>query len=108
MTSVYIVSAVRTPIGQFQGYVHEKPSQPILTFALGHLPVRLPFSWALTPSSVYPLKVSMPNEPGQPFTAALERVPNVKPGEIDEVYFGNVLSAKCAIPPRFLVKKILY
>jgi hypothetical protein len=26
--------------------------------------------------------------------AAVERVPGIKPGEIEEVFFGNVLSAK--------------
>ncbi|KAL8737271.1 MAG: hypothetical protein Q9190_008137, partial [Brigantiaea leucoxantha] len=47
LPQVYIVSAVRTPIGQFQGAL----------------------------------------------STALERVPQLKPEDVEEVFFGNVLSA---------------
>ena len=31
------------------------------------------------------------------FAAALERVPGIKPDEVEEVFFGNVLSAKSVL-----------
>ncbi|KAF6233424.1 hypothetical protein HO173_008356 [Letharia columbiana] len=66
MTPVYIVSAVRTPIGQFQGSLASQTA-----IQLGSHVIK----------------------------SALERVPNVKPGEVDEVYFGNVLSANLGQNP---------
>ncbi|MCJ1262173.1 erg10, acetyl-CoA C-acetyltransferase [Lobaria immixta] len=62
---VYIVSAVRTPLGQFQGSLASQTAVQLGSHAI---------------------------------KAALERVP-VKPEEVDEVFFGNVLSANLGQNP---------
>ncbi|KAL8857995.1 MAG: hypothetical protein Q9178_005456, partial [Gyalolechia marmorata] len=57
---VYIVSAVRTPIGQFQGSLASQTA-----IQLGSHTIK----------------------------SAVERVPSLKPEQVEEVFFGNVLSA---------------
>jgi hypothetical protein len=34
--------------------------------------------------------------------AAVDRVPEIKPEDVEEVFFGNVLSAKCVFTPIFI------
>ncbi|KAL6715963.1 erg10, acetyl-CoA C-acetyltransferase [Lecanora helva] len=64
--SVYIVSAVRTPIGQFQGSLAGQSATQLGSHAI---------------------------------KSALERVPSVQPSEVEEVLFGNVLSANLGQNP---------
>ncbi|KAL2041520.1 hypothetical protein N7G274_005902 [Stereocaulon virgatum] len=66
MPSVYIVSAVRTPIGQFQGALASQSAIQLGSHAI---------------------------------KSALERVPNIKPSDVEEVFFGNVLSANLGQAP---------
>ncbi|KAL8806543.1 MAG: hypothetical protein Q9200_005002 [Gallowayella weberi] len=63
---VYIVSAVRTPIGQFQGALASQTA-----IQLGSLAIK----------------------------SAVERVPSLKPEQVEEVFFGNVLSANLGQSP---------
>lgn len=66
MSSVYIVSTARTPIGSFQG------SLSSLTYSdLGSHAVK----------------------------SALERVPQIKPSEVEEIFFGGVLQANVGQAP---------
>ncbi|RKF75149.1 Acetyl-CoA acetyltransferase [Golovinomyces cichoracearum] len=64
--SVYIVSAVRTPIGSFLGSLSS-----LSATELGGLAIK----------------------------AAVERVPKIKPSQVEEVFFGNVLSANLGQNP---------
>ncbi|APA09363.1 hypothetical protein SS1G_12152 [Sclerotinia sclerotiorum 1980 UF-70] len=63
---VYIVSAVRTPIGSFLGSLSSKTATE-----LGGIAIK----------------------------AAVERVPEIKPGDVEEIFFGNVLSANLGQNP---------
>lgn len=65
-TSVYIVSAIRTPIGSFLGSLSS-----ISATQLGGIAIR----------------------------AAVEAVPEIKPEDVEEVFFGNVLSANLGQNP---------
>ncbi|RKF56258.1 Acetyl-CoA acetyltransferase [Golovinomyces cichoracearum] len=64
--SVYIVSAVRTPVGSFLGSLSS-----LSATELGGLAIK----------------------------AAVERVPKIKPSQVEEVFFGNVLSANLGQNP---------
>jgi hypothetical protein len=59
----------------------------------GPLRANLQFNWALMPSNVR-LQSVLRHKPCQLLLAALERVPNIKTSDVEEVFFGNVLSAK--------------
>ncbi|KAI4128821.1 MAG: hypothetical protein LQ338_002521 [Usnochroma carphineum] len=63
---VYIVSAVRTPIGQFQGSLASRTA-----VQLGSHTIK----------------------------SALERVPSLKPEDVEEIFYGNVLSANLGQNP---------
>ncbi|KAL9099062.1 MAG: hypothetical protein Q9163_005381 [Psora crenata] len=66
LPSVYIVSAVRTPIGQFQGSLASQSATQLGAHAI---------------------------------KSALGKVPSLKPEEVEEVFFGNVLSANLGQNP---------
>ncbi|KIM97976.1 hypothetical protein OIDMADRAFT_168344 [Oidiodendron maius Zn] len=66
LTPVYIVSAVRTPIGSFLGSLSS-----LSATQLGGIVIK----------------------------AAVERVPDIKPEQVEEVFFGNVLSANLGQNP---------
>ncbi|KAL9027784.1 MAG: hypothetical protein Q9196_003747, partial [Gyalolechia fulgens] len=63
---VYIVSAVRTPIGQFQGSLASQSAIQLGSHAI---------------------------------KSALERLPSLKPEDVEEVFYGNVLSANLGQNP---------
>ncbi|KAL9578668.1 MAG: hypothetical protein Q9212_005573, partial [Teloschistes hypoglaucus] len=63
---VYIVSACRTPIGQFQGSLASKTAIQLGSHAI---------------------------------KSALERVPSVKPEDVEEIFYGNVLSGNLGQNP---------
>ncbi|KAL8949146.1 MAG: hypothetical protein Q9222_004727 [Ikaeria aurantiellina] len=63
---VYIVSAVRTPIGQFQGALASQSAIQLGSHAI---------------------------------KSALERVPSIKPDDVEEIFYGNVLSANLGQNP---------
>ncbi|KAI9783456.1 MAG: erg10, acetyl-CoA C-acetyltransferase [Peltula sp. TS41687] len=63
---VYIVSAVRTPLGSFQGSLSS---------------------------------LTAPQLGSRAIKAALDRVPSIKPEDVEEVFFGNVLSANVGQAP---------
>ncbi|KAH0556208.1 erg10, acetyl-CoA C-acetyltransferase [Trichoglossum hirsutum] len=64
--TVYIVSAVRTPIGSFQGSLSSQSATQLGSIAI---------------------------------KGALEQVPGIKPEAVEEVFFGNVLSANLGQNP---------
>ncbi|KAL9012120.1 MAG: hypothetical protein Q9173_003087 [Seirophora scorigena] len=66
LPSVYIVSAVRTPIGQFQGALASQTA-----IQLGSHTIK----------------------------SALERVPSLKPEDVEEIFYGNVLSGNLGQNP---------
>jgi len=99
---VYIVSAVRTPVGSFLGYgIHSytflfcryrstnkiDPSRACLLFNWVDLLLRVSFM------KDYLFCARLTNIS----SGAVERVPEIKPEQVEEVFFGNVLSAKQVI-----------
>jgi hypothetical protein len=75
---VYIVSAVRTPIGSFLGSLSSLTAPQLGSHAIkgmGH--TRSSYTWRRL--------IKLP--------AALQRVPEIKPSDVEEVFFGNVISA---------------
>ncbi|KAL9124140.1 MAG: hypothetical protein Q9217_006502 [Psora testacea] len=66
LPSVYIIAAVRTPIGQFQGSLASRTAIQLGAHAI---------------------------------KSTFEKVPSVKPEEVEEVFFGNVLSANLGQNP---------
>lgn len=95
LPSVYIVSAVRTPIGQFQGYVQGLVDNMLnLNGQTDPSRVKVQFSWVPMPSNVKLGSLKYWKIFTNLNKAALQRVPDVKADEVDEVLFGNVLSAK--------------
>jgi len=77
---VYIVSVARTPIGSFLGQLSSQSATQLGAHAIkGALHV--------------PAQRKCPCWPSARI-AAVERVPQIKPEDVEEVFFGNVLSAK--------------
>jgi hypothetical protein len=54
----------------------------------------VPHNWAQLPSKVPPNIWNLGNALVNFSVAAVERVPEIKPEDVEEVFFGNVLSAK--------------
>jgi acetyl-CoA acetyltransferase len=77
LPSVYIVSAVRTPIGSFLGSLSSLTAPQLGSHAIKGI---------LHTGTIYDYTLTMP-------VAALQRVPQIKPADIEEVFFGNVISA---------------
>lgn len=95
--SVYIVSAVRTPIGGFQQWVPYRGGGTHLT---GRLQITFELerytAWLARHKRLDIRPVTVSYELRLTFLplAALERVPGVDPKDVEEVFFGNVISAK--------------
>lgn len=87
LPEVYIVSSIRTPLGSFQGY--PLPWQPSFSARPLTVASRSLSSLSATQLGAHSIK------------AAVEKA-GIKPSDVEEVFFGNVLSAKYAYPPRRL------
>jgi acetyl-CoA acetyltransferase len=83
---VYIVSAVRTPIGSFLGSLSSLTAPQLGSHAIKGRE----HTW----SSFTCGRLIKP-------LAALQRVPEIKPSDVEEVFFGNVISAGYAKKHRF-------
>lgn len=104
LPSVYIVSAQRTPVGSFLGYVDPplERSYPSIPHRL--LKLTIVILSALSPARPLPSSVPTRSRVRKPFElfvfntdtipAAVGKVPQIKPEDVQEVFFGNVLSAK--------------
>jgi acetyl-CoA C-acetyltransferase len=81
---VYIVSVARTPVGSFLGSLSSLSATQLGSHAI-----------KCKPDAVLPPPEQRPQPANRTTTtAAVERVPEIKAEDVEEVFFGNVLSAK--------------
>lgn len=96
LPDVYIVAAQRTPIGSFQGYVTSSPiPRKHLNPSEGRPDCEIK-RWKLTLEGLNSSLASLTAVQlgSHAIKAALAKVPEIKPETVEEVFFGNVLSAK--------------